>query len=129
MLLSMNLKRDVCIDSSVMGMGRGPGNLQTEVVMDFLNEKYGKTYQIEPVIDLYSRYIKKFYEESPWGYSIYHFISSKRALPQDFATYFKERDYTVEDFCKFADTLSASERIVYRQSFVEQRLKELNLLK
>lgn len=126
-ILRLGLDRDICIDSSVMGMGRGPGNLQTEVAMDYLNSNYGKDYNIGKAISLGSKYIKMIYDKSPWGYSIYHFISSENALPQDFATYFKEQDYSIERFLAFIDTLSSSERIVFRRDFVENRLKEMNL--
>lgn len=126
-LLGLGLNREICIDASVMGMGRGPGNLQTEVAMEYLNHKYGKNYKIENVIGLYSKYIKDFYEKSPWGYSVYHFLSSARVLPQDFATYFKEKQYSVEAFVKFTDSLTAEEKVVFRKDFVESRLDALGL--
>ena len=126
-MLSMGLARDICIDSSVMGMGRGPGNLQTEVAMDHLNRKYGKHYRTDIIIKLCADYISNFYEQTPWGYSVYHFISSDKKLPQDFATYFREHGYSIDDFYRFTDSLSASEKVVCRRPFVEQRCRELNI--
>lgn len=126
-ILKMGLDRDICIDSSVMGMGRGPGNLQTEVAMDYLNNNYDGKYDVKTAIGLGSSYIKKFYDRSPWGYSIYHFISSRNSMSQDFATYFKEQGYSIERFIAFIDTLSSSERVVFKRDFVENRLKEMNI--
>lgn len=127
-ILELNFDRGVCVDSSVMGMGRGPGNLQTEVVMDYLNENYNKNYDVDIVIDLYSKYIKKIYDITPWGYSVHHFVSSRKSLPQDFATYFKENDYSIDEFYQFISSLQQSERVTFRKQFVESRLKELGLL-
>lgn len=126
-LLRMGLDRKICIDASVMGMGRGPGNLQTEVAMDHLNRSYGKNYKIENIIELYSKYIKDFYEKAPWGYSLYHFLSADKVLSQDFGTYFKEEKYSIEDFLKFMDSLTAKEKIVFKKDFVEARLKALGI--
>lgn len=129
-LFNLKLNRDVCFDSSIMGMGRGPGNLQTEVLMDFLN-KLGidKHYDINGPLHLYSKYISKFYEQFGWGYSIYHFISANNALPQDFATFFKEQNYSIEDFIVFINSLTSKEKVVFKKDFVEKRLKELNINK
>ena len=126
-ILKLGLDRDICIDSSVMGMGRGPGNLQTEVAMDYLNNNYGKSYNVRNAVELYSKYIKKFYKKFPWGYSAYHFISSRNSMSQDFATYFKEQEYSIEMFMSFVDSLKPEEKVVFRKDFVEERLKKLKL--
>ena len=36
----MTKDRDIIIDSSIYGMGRGAGNLNTELLADYLNKKY-----------------------------------------------------------------------------------------
>ncbi len=129
-ILNLDLDRDICVDSSIMGMGRGPGNLQTEVLMDFLNKRnIGKNYDLSCPLYLYSKYISDFYKKFGWGYSIYHFISASNSLPQDFATYFKENDYSIEDFEKFINSLSAREKVVFKKDFVQMRIKELGIKK
>jgi 4-hydroxy 2-oxovalerate aldolase len=120
-ILKLGLKRDVCIDATVMGMGRGAGNLQTEVVMDFLNRRYKENmYDCKNVISLYDKYIKHWYEKSPWGYSIYHFISGELFFPQDFASYFKEHNYSIQDYMTFMDSLEPYEKVVFKKQLVEK---------
>ena len=127
-LISLNLDRDLCFDSSIMGMGRGPGNLQTEILMDYLNKAgLDKKYDIGGPLHLYSKYISSFYKQFGWGYSIYHFISANNSLPQDFATYFKENGYSIEEFSLFINSLSDKEKVVFNKEFAEKRLKELNV--
>lgn len=128
-LIKMNMSRDLCVDGSVCGMGRGPGNLQTEVLIDFLNRNHDGKYNLLPIIELYSKYVKAISNRTSWGYSIYHFISSNCALPQDFATYFREHNYTVEDFIRFVDSLSRSEKVTFRKDFVDRRIIELGICK
>lgn len=123
--LNMNLCHDLCIDGSIMGMGRGVGNLQIEVIMEYLNHRYGQQYDPMSIIDLYDRYIKNFYIERPWGYSLYHYLSALYHSPQDFASYFKEQDLGEKFFELFLKSLTAEEKIVFRESFVKERILEL----
>lgn len=123
--LDMNLSHDLYIDASVMGMGRGAGNLQTEVVMDYLNERANKRYQPLEATALYMRYLRQFYEKNPWGYSLYHYLSAQYNCSQDFATYFKEQSYSEAEFKLFLDSLQPSEKIVFRAEFVEARRNQL----
>lgn len=123
--LNMNLSHDLCIDASIMGMGRGVGNLQTEIIMDYLNEAYGKTYDARKIVALFQHYLREIYAKSPWGYSMYHYLSAQYSCPQDFATYFREKEYGLDQFQLFLDNLQPSEKIVFRKEFVEARCKQL----
>ena len=124
-LLKMGLSHDVCLDATIMGMGRGVGNLQTEVIMEHLNENYGKHYDCLKMVQLYERWLKRFYEAAPWGYSMYHYLSALYSCPQDFATYFRQNNISVTVFQEFLEGLKPGEKIVFRREFVEKRLKEM----
>ena len=127
-LLNMNLPHAICIDSSISGMGRGVGNLQTEVIMDYLNKNHGKHYDSMKMVDLYEKYLFPIYQEQPWGYSPYFYISAKYGCAQDFATYFRDNMIGEYNFKVFLDSLTAQEMVVFRKDFVEERLNELNIL-
>ena len=124
-IIKMGLARDICLDASIMGMGRGIGNLQTEVIMEYLNENYGKHYDCLKMVSLYETYLKKFYGETPWGYSMYHYMSALYNCSQDFATYFKQNNIGESVFLKFLENLQPQEKIVFRKEFVEERLCEM----
>jgi len=125
--IAMGLEHDLCIDASIMGMGRGVGNLQTEIIMDHLNETQGKHYGSNVIVDLYYRYLRGFFATNPWGYSMYHYLSAQYSCPQDFATYFKEKNYGEERFKRFLEKLDAKDKVVFRAGIVETRLKEFGL--
>ena len=44
-------ERSCVLDASLNGMGRVPGNLCIELIMDYLNKHFGKSYDIDPVLD------------------------------------------------------------------------------
>lgn len=126
-ILSLNMKRDIFCDVSIGGMGKGPGNLQTEVIADLLNEEKGKKYDVDKICNLHATEIAHIYKQNSWGYSLYHFIGSKNLVTQSFATYFKTMDYGEEVFYKFVKSLKGREKVLFSPEFVEKRLEELGL--
>lgn len=67
--------RRIVIDCSMAGMGRGAGNTNTELVMQYLNRKYNSGYDIDVLLDLIDNYIDGFHNQSEWGYSIPYFLA------------------------------------------------------
>jgi len=53
--------RDIIIDSTLSGMGRGGGNLKSEKIIKYLNENFGKKYILTPVLKTIDETIKPFY--------------------------------------------------------------------
>ena len=49
-MLQFPTNRDVILYSSIMCMGKGAGNLNTELLMEHLNLYYRKCYNISPIL-------------------------------------------------------------------------------
>lgn len=79
--------RSISIDGSLLGMGRVPGNLCIEQIMDHLNLQYGKSYSTEPAYDAIDNYIAPIKREIPWGYSIPYALSGKYGLHRTYAEF------------------------------------------
>lgn len=60
---------DIIVDSCVLGMGQGAGNLQTELIVPYLNEKYQKEYNYNKILELCEK-IEKLTPIPQWGYSV-----------------------------------------------------------
>lgn len=61
--------RNVIIDGTLGGMGKVAGNLNTELIVDFLVRKKHYDYEIEDVLDMLDDHIYKYSLEHKWGYS------------------------------------------------------------
>lgn len=68
-------KRKVVVDGTIHGMGRGAGNTNTELLLDYLNRKLGYSYDMNEILDLIDAYMPKIKQQSNWGYSIPYFIA------------------------------------------------------
>ncbi len=84
-LLKMKLKHKIIIDSCVSGMGRGAGNLCTELIAKYLNDNYSKEYKILPLLNIMDE-LKTIYEKTPWGYSTPYYIAAIHSCHPNYAT-------------------------------------------
>lgn len=98
-LVELNLKRDLCIDACVFGMGRGAGNLNEELFAEFLNDNYDTHYKIEPMLEIMDEYLSVIYKEKLWGYSLPLYLSASTGCHPNYAIYLAEKDtLTVKSF-------------------------------
>ena len=82
-----NSKRDVIIDSSILGMGRIPGNLPTELIINVLNKNFQKNYLLDEVLSLADDPIKLIKEKLPWGYSPEFAVSAILKIHRSYPEY------------------------------------------
>ncbi len=91
--------RDIIIDASLYGMGRGAGNLNTELISDYYNRRLGHRYDVSGILALVSRYIMPIYQKKRWGYSPYTFITGLYHVHPNYACYLlEERQVSVAEF-------------------------------
>lgn len=62
------MNRDIIVDSSLLGIGRGAGNTKTELLISYLN-RHGKDYNTDSVWRVISEEIEPLAKESGWEYS------------------------------------------------------------
>jgi 4-hydroxy 2-oxovalerate aldolase len=87
-LIELKNHRELIIDASVMGFGRGAGNLQLELIIEYLNRVCGKSYKLDPVLIIGEEIIKPLIEEYRWGYSLKFLVSGLLGVNPDFAIYY-----------------------------------------
>lgn len=69
------------IDSTITGMGRGAGNLKTELLLTALNSKYGIEVDFNALAEVTAAFsqLQKDYE---WGTNLPYMVSGANSLPQ-----------------------------------------------
>lgn len=86
-LIEINKNRELFIDSSVLGMGRGAGNLCTELLTQYINENTEKKYDLIPILEIMDEYIMPIYSARPWGYSAPYYIAAVNNCHPNYATF------------------------------------------
>lgn len=80
-------ERKSVIDGSMLGMGRTPGNLCMELIMDYMNKTQGGIYDVNPVLDGIDDHIAQLKKIEPWGYSTAYALSAKFNLHRNYAEF------------------------------------------
>lgn len=73
--LNYSSNRKIIVDSCLLGMGQGAGNLQTELFVDYFNKKYGLTFQYEPILNACET-VEKYWGKTAWGYSMVDLLAA-----------------------------------------------------
>ena len=68
--LGKESNRNIIIDSTLNGMGKCAGNLNTELIVDFLVRKMYYNYDFEGILDLIDDYTYNIKKQYHWGYTI-----------------------------------------------------------
>lgn len=80
-------ERRSIIDASMLGMGRVPGNLCMELIMDYMNKMQGRSYNVNPVLDGIDDHIVQLKQIEPWGYNIAYALSAQYNLHRNYSEY------------------------------------------
>lgn len=86
-LILMNSEREMIIDSSVLGIGRGAGNLCTELLTQYINENIENRYDLIPILEIMDEHIMPIYAAHPWGYSAPYYIAAINSCHPNYATW------------------------------------------
>lgn len=120
-LVDIRTNRDRIIDSSVFGMGRGAGNLNTELFVEYLNDNLDTAYRLKPLLSIIDRILNHFYQEAPWGYSLPNYLSAKHNSHPNYASYLDGRKtLTVEDMDEIFSMMEPDKRASYDKAYIEE---------
>ncbi len=120
-LITVQTSRNLIIDSSIMGMGRGAGNLNTELFLGYLNENAGKNYDIKPLLSIVDNILTPFYESNYWGYSLPNYISASHNAHPNYAGYLdSKKTLTFEDMNEIFDMMDDDKKVSYDKEYIEE---------
>ena len=121
LLLSFKTSHNVIIDTSIMGMGRGAGNLNTELFLDYLNDNTNKDYNIRPLIYIIDEVIDGFYQKEYWGYSLPNYISATHNAHPNYAKYLDDKKtLTIGAMDDIFNMMDNDRKVSFDKSYIEQ---------
>jgi 4-hydroxy 2-oxovalerate aldolase len=132
-LINARSNRRIVIDSSLSGMGRGAGNLCTELILKHLNDNEGFSYNMTPIYEAVDNYIKPIFEKKSWGYSLPYFLAASNVCHPNYALYlsnlgtvsFSTIDRLMQ-MIPFEKTRNYDEKFISELYFREQSANEID---
>ena len=117
--------RDVMVDSSLCGMGRGAGNATTELVANYLNKKMNCHYNVDAIMDAIDVYMGYYQENYEWGYSTPYCIAGMYCCHVNNIAYLlKNHRTSSKDMRLIIESLSPDDRKKYDYDLLEQKYLE-----
>jgi 4-hydroxy 2-oxovalerate aldolase len=123
--LDLKLDRDIVIDASIFGMGRGAGNLNLELFAKYLNENKGALYSIEPMLEIFDAYLKSIYDSVGWGYSLPLFLTALHGCNPNYALFYdNEKHLSSAKINTLLAALSEDDKIIFSPERAEVNLRK-----
>lgn len=120
---SIGCRRNIIVDGSLMGIGRAPGNLCTELICNYMNDNNGKKFYLPKILDLIENDVAPIKKKHKWGYSPEYFLSAKYRVHRSYAEYLSDENISL----KRIDYLLSKIKPEYAAKFNEEYM--VNLLK
>lgn len=120
-LVDIKTNRQLIIDSSVFGMGRGAGNLNTELFVEYLNDNFGTTYNLKPLLSIIDEILNSFYQQNYWGYSLPNYLSAKHNAHPNYAGYLDgKKTLTVENMNDIFSMMDDAKKTSFDKTYIEE---------
>lgn len=120
-LVDFQTDRQLIIDSSIYGMGRGAGNLNTELFVQYLNENVGGKYILKPLLAIIDEILNEFYQKNYWGYSLPNYLSAAHNAHPNYAGYLDDKKtLTVEDMDEIFSMMDEEKKASFDKAYIEE---------
>ena len=127
-LISLCPNRELILDCSIFGMGRGAGNLHSELLMFYLNNTYHKNYNIGALFEVMEKYINPIYKKTPWKSSLPYLLSALNYCHQDYAKYLSHKENISFDFInKLLREIPEDKKSSYDENLIEKIYKKAHI--
>ena len=83
--------RDILVDGTLFGMGKSAGNAPIELVGMYMNQKYGKSYNIKAMLEGIDESVLDFYKKTPWGYKMYFYLSAYNRVHPNYVQHMQDK--------------------------------------
>lgn len=125
--LQFPTNRNMMLDSSIMGMGKGAGNLNTELLLEHLNLFYGKSYQISPLLEAIDKVINQLHSEFYWGYAPEYYLSAANQCTPSYASHFYNKHMLpIDQVGELLSMLAEEKKISFDKNYAEEIYRQYN---
>ncbi len=126
-MLQFPTNRNIMLDCSIMGMGKGAGNLNTELLMEHLNLYYGKNYKIAPLLEVIDKVINQLHAEYYWGYAPEYYLSAANQCTPSYASHFYNKHMLpIDQVGELLSMLAPEKKISFDKNYAEEIYRQYN---
>ncbi|MBQ1171912.1 MAG: aldolase catalytic domain-containing protein [Lachnospiraceae bacterium] len=119
--------RQIIIDGTLSGIGKVAGNLNTELIVEFLVRKKKYNYDVDMIFDIIDEFIHKYSLTHSWGYSIPALMSGiYKAHPNNVIYLTEKYRLDTKDIGKILSMIDPEKRQTYDYGNIQRLYMEYN---
>ena len=104
-------KHPIVVDGTLYGMGKNAGNAPIELIAMAVNNRYGLKYDVDALLESINESVLEFYQKSPWGYKVFHYLCAKNKCHPNYLTDFeREQNLSVSMTDELLSTIGPSDK-------------------
>ena len=120
-LMQLNSARELIVDASIYGMGRGAGNLNTELVTQYINANFGLRYDNIQILEIIDEYIRPLSLQYTWGYETAYYISAVSGCHPNYAAFLLDKQTLhVQDIHKILSSMAQEKRSLFDKDYIAE---------
>ncbi len=125
--LELGLEHDLVLDASVYGMGRGAGNLNLELIGNYINAIQPGRFDISAMMDIWDETLKDIHDRLPWGYALEYFLVAAAQCNPNYASYLlsEHPGMKVSDLYRVLEGIQGDDKFLYSRDLVERLYQEV----
>ena len=126
--LNLNINKELYIDCTLFGMGRGAGNLQTELVLNKMKKNLNKDILLK-LLYFIEKYIKNLYNNNVcnWGYDLDFFIAGIFNLHPNYIVKIREFNLSFNNLIFLIKLILKNKKGAYFDlDYINQLIREYN---
>ncbi len=114
-----NGKRKLIADSTVYGMGKSAGNCPTELLAMYMNDNYGKNYDLNMILEIVDTYLMTIYMKQYWGYKYNFYISAMQNCHPNYVQYLlNKKTLSVKSVNTLLSDIPEEKKLHYDEKYI-----------
>lgn len=119
--LDCGTDRDILVDGTIYGMGKSAGNAPLELLMKYMNENYGKHYDVSQILEAIDNAIMDIYQKQYWGYNMFFYIASSTECHPNYVSYLmNKKSLSVKQIMEILNSIKFEKKLMYDAKYAEE---------
>ena len=120
-MCNTNLNRNIIVDASIYGVGRGAGNLNTELITDYLNNTFNSNYKTLPLLEIIDNFLSFLMSKNPWGFSPAQYLSASFDCHPNYATYLINKNTNnISSIKNLLEQIPLDKKLSFDQTYIKE---------
>ena len=119
-MLHKQVERTILVDATLYGMGKSAGNAPIELVGMYMNENFGKRYDVHQMLEAIEINIMDIYHKIPWGYNLFYYIAAANKCHPSYVSYLmNKRTLSIKSINEVLKDIESEKKLLYNKEHIE----------